>query len=226
MKIKLKKLDGWNAEVVVNEHTETITQLKQKAISALRNTQLTIDQIRLIFQGNEITEEYFRNTGIRNGDTVMAVVKERVFIRLFVEEDGQKIQLEVEESELVENVKRMIYERKGYAMQEQVLMFNGREIGGGRLNHYHVAHDSVLQLYFKTFNIIVKDFNGKSHAFQVKLSDTVDTLKSKVKDMTGVVPGQQNLTHQGRTMQSGHVLREYDIQENSTIHLVGRLRGG
>nr|XP_039269997.1 polyubiquitin-like [Styela clava] len=226
MKILLKKLDGWSSEVIVNEHTETVVQLKNTAIRALGNTQLTVDQIQLIFKGDKIVQEYVRDCGIENGDTVMVVVKERSYIRIVVDIDGERIQLHVEQSESVENVKNMIHDKKGFLVHEQVLMFNGMEIGNGRLSHFRVCDGSTVQLFFKTFNITVKDLNGKSHALQVRLSETVDDLNCKIKQKTGVMPNQQTLTHEGRTLQSQRLLREYGIHENSVVHLVGRLRGG
>ncbi|XP_077968919.1 uncharacterized protein LOC144422872 [Styela clava] len=226
MKIFLKKLDGWSSEVTVNEHTETVVQLKKTAIKALGNTQLTVDQIQLIFKGDKIVQENVRECGIKNGDAVMVVVKERSYIRIVVDIDGERIQLHVEESELVENLKSMIHDKKGFVIHEQVLMFNGMEIGNGRLSHFRVCDGSTVQLFFKTFNITVKNFDGKSHALQVRLSESVDDLKSKVKQKTGVMPNQQTLTHEGRTLQNQRFLREYGIHENSVVHLVGRLRGG
>nr|XP_039269027.1 ubiquitin-NEDD8-like protein RUB1 [Styela clava] len=226
MKILLKKLDGWSNEVNVNEHTETVVQLKKTVINALGNTQYAVDQIQLIFKGDKIVQEYVRDCGIKHGDTVMVVVKERSFIHIVVEVNGERIQLHVEESISVEKVKNMIRDKTGFSVQEQVLMFNGIEIGNGRLNHFRVCDGSTVQLFFKTFNITVKDFNGQSHALQVRLSESVDDLKSKVEQNTRVIPNQQTLTHEGRTLQNQRVLREYGIHENSVVHLVGRLRGG
>ncbi|XP_077968906.1 uncharacterized protein LOC120344754 [Styela clava] len=227
MKIFVVMLDGWRREISVNENTETVAHLKQTVVNELRNEQLTVDQIHLFFKESEITSDrlWIRDCGIRPGDTVNVVVRQRNFIRITVMHERRQIPLDVEHSELVQNLKIKIQEREGFSVDQQVLMFQGREING-RLNHSGVGDGSTLQLCFKKVQIFVRDFEGRSHTFEVHLTDKVQDFKKQVERKIGVTASQQRLEYAGRQLMDGQRLLDYGIQQNSTLELKGRLRGG
>jgi len=152
-------------------------------------------------------------------------------MQLFVKTlTGKTVSIEVEEGESIEDVKAKIAEKEGIPPEQQRLIFGGQQLQDSKtLDDYDVGDDSTLHLVLRLrggMQLFVKTLTGKTVSIEVEEGESIEDVKAKIAEKEGIPPEQQRLIFGGQQLQDSKTLDDYDVGDDSTLHLVLRLRGG
>ena len=86
--------------------------------------------------------------------------------------------------------------------------------------------DTIVLEKRSTYQIFQKDLAGKTYTLDVNPSDSVKLYKILCYYMIGLPIDQQRIIFANKVLEDNRTLADYNIQRESTLHFVLRLRGG
>ncbi|KAM3262894.1 hypothetical protein ACQJBY_053185 [Aegilops geniculata] len=135
------------------------------------------------------------------------------------------ITLEVMRSNTIYDVKEKIQDKEGIPAVQQRLMFGSDLlVDSCSLEDYNIEEESALTLDLvpQGMHIFIRARSGKIMTMGVDGEDSLYSVKAKFFDETGIPPGRQRLFFAGKQLEDGRTLADYDVQNESTLHVAFR----
>ena len=151
-------------------------------------------------------------------------------VQIFVKTlTGKTINLDVRPSDMVSDVKEQIKEKEGIPKYQQQLIYAAKELEDGcTLSSYDIQKDCRLCLVVKlnggNMQIFVRTLTGKTIMLDVRLSSTIEAVKTKIQDREGIPCDLQRLVCGTKELRDGLTVSDYSIQKHSTLHVLLRLK--
>ncbi|KAM0053239.1 putative Ubiquitin-like domain-containing protein [Helianthus debilis subsp. tardiflorus] len=146
----------------------------------------------------------------------------QIFIKI---RTGNTITLEVRPSETIHNLKAKIHDKEAHLPRDLRLRYNGKFLEDGRtLADYHIHKESTVHvitpvLTTASMHLFVKTPTEKIITLDVKSSETISNVKSKIEEKESIPQCQQVLVWNGKTLTDFITLAWYHIPEESTLFL-------
>lgn len=153
--------------------------------------------------------------------TVLRLGTMQIFVEMIT---GLKktITLAVEPVTSIKEAKTKIQDKEGIPHEQQRLFYGGKELEDCHtLEEYNIQRQSTLHLGV-TMTIYVMAPTGKKTTLDVLPSDSIEKVKQKIYNKEKIPPDEQNLTSDGKEMENSRTLNDYNIEKESTIHLILR----
>ena len=141
---------------------------------------------------------------------------------------GMKRTIRVKSGTSISDVKEEMSKLVGVSSSEQMILRNGRLLDENKiLSEINIEEDDCLQLSaVQPVHLFVK-MDSRTITLLVDSTTSIAFVKNEVAIKTGIAPGDQNLSFGAKHIwQDEYTVVDYNLQDGSTIHLLGCVRGG
>lgn len=140
------------------------------------------------------------------------------------------------ESDKVKKINEHIRSKTKVSVQDQVLLLGSKILKPQRkLSSYGIDKEKTIHLTLKVVKpsdeelplFLVESSNvGQRHLLQVRRSSSVSQVKEMIESVTAVSPKTQIVTCNGKRLEDGKIMADYNIRRGSLLFLTGHCIGG
>lgn len=156
--------------------------------------------------------------------------------QIFINTGDKHINIDLEIDYTIKDIKSKINDELKINNVNYHLCFSGKVLDDSlNLLDYDIESHSIINVIFNmngggtdgpTKQIFIKTLQGKTLTLDVSDTDSIASIKNKIFEKEGIPVEQQRLVFNGKQLEDNQTIADYNIEENSNIHLVLRLRGG